>query len=90
MLEDNNSNFSLDSIPSENDQNDDEKDEKLKGHTTSRLPARNVVKTHGSGISNYRWSRQSQGNLNGDNNSSNYLHTMENYQDSEDMDMTMA
>ena len=61
--------------------NDDKKDVKLRGHTTGRLPVRNIINTRGSGVSNYRNTQQSQGT-----NSSNYMYTMECYQDSEDMD----
>lgn len=51
---------------------------------------RNIAAKRGSRLSNFGWSRQSQGNGNGDNTSSNYLHTMECYQDSEDMELSMA
>ena len=45
------------------------------------MPVRNIVTTRGSGLSNYKWTHQSQGT-----NSSNYMYTMECYQDSEDGD----
>ena len=55
QIEDHASNFSLDSIPSENNKNDDTKDVKLRGHTTGRMPVRNLIANQGSGISNYKW-----------------------------------
>ena len=49
-----NSNFSIDSIPSENNEINDERDQKLKDHTTGRMPIRNVIATRGIGSkSNY-------------------------------------
>ena len=44
-----NSNFSIDSIPSENNEINDERDQKLKDHTTGRMPIRNVIATRGIG-----------------------------------------
>lgn len=61
---------------------DDKKDVKLRGHTTGRMPIRNIVTTRGSGVSNYKWTHQSQGT-----NSSNYMYTMDCYQDSEEMEL---
>ena len=53
-----NSNFSIDSIPSENNEINDERDQKLREHTTGRMPARNVVATRAiASRSKLEWSR---------------------------------